>query len=502
MSEVSAYLAGVVAFDGDALVALTDDPNLLRKLDRKRWSPSSAKTMAKCPARWAGENLIEQAPDPFSPAEEGSTAHWVFEHLYRLPVAERTPQRALALLEGIDEKTATRAELCIVEPDADPALRSRWLADVWELVMPIWQVEDPTRVVVTGTERRLDTASVAGVPFRGVIDRTVLMLDESGRVTGVSVQDWKTSRKGGRSDYARRRWGDDHGDQLRLYALALENLDGRIPEQVQIIYTATGQTYVASLARPELDRVAAEFHATWAEMKASFLARRWQARTSALCGWCVLQSVCPAAASAGIAGRVDAVNAGEQAGILAVDSGTAANTPHTAQRHEREPKLALFKEETVMVQGFCDDKASVEASPDGRLNGESPAAAAVSFYANLASSTMQQAGIRQTRQSVQALANTYAYLVGAVQAEVSRPDDTTNPRSMMAGVNRLVREALVTALAAWPVPFGADADQFDAWAHRVQTRMASIVSVGLQLWLHGPDERPWETLAVSTQAAA
>ena len=156
-----------------------------------------------------------------------------------------------------------------------------------------------------------------------------------------------------------------------------------------------------------------------------------------------------------------------------------------------------------MIKGLSDYEASVESSLDGRLNGESPAAAAVSFFANLASATMQQAGVRQTRHGVQALANTYAYLVSTVQEQVFEPDDdTTSADSMMAGVNRLVRDALVTALAAWPVPFGVDIDQFDAWAQRVQTRMGSIVSVGLQLWLHGPGERPWEGLAERTEAAA
>ena len=62
-----------LAWDGDRL--LVTDPDAVSKISRKRLSPSTAKSMHSCGARYAAEKLMRGQEDPFAPAPFGTSVH-------------------------------------------------------------------------------------------------------------------------------------------------------------------------------------------------------------------------------------------------------------------------------------------------------------------------------------------------------------------------------------------------------------------------------------------
>src|SRR5690625_4237018 len=58
---------------------------IVGRIDRAYLSPSAVNAVVSCPARYAIERIVPRADDPHSPAELGTAAHTVLEHLFGLP---------------------------------------------------------------------------------------------------------------------------------------------------------------------------------------------------------------------------------------------------------------------------------------------------------------------------------------------------------------------------------------------------------------------------------
>lgn len=446
------------------------------RIGRRRLSPSVAKAMEGCPARWAVEQLLPRTADPFGAAEEGTSAHWVLEQLFGLAGPDRTPEAARSFLAAA-ASGAGGADI-ILPPAAD---LDRWRQEVWQLVAPALTAEDPGGVDVVGRELKLGwdgRAEVAGVPFRGTIDRLDRLPDGSLRVV-----DYKTARKG----MPTRRFGDrdPHGDQLRMYALALSRL-GEHVGRASIVYTATGQVYDASTAPSEMDRVAGDFAQAWTTLNGCTDSGVWPTAPSPLCGWCNACSICPAAAAAGRGEpRVPAGFAAAASSVIRVGA------PHTVRVSRTD------EEHTMNINRiFCDAKRWEEQGPDGRLNGDSPAAMAAFGFAAKATDLLAGARMPLTRTTVTAMARTLAHIVDAVQADVY------GSAGLMPGINTRLRGALWTAIEQFPVPFGEPEPAWDAWVKHVTIRTRSIALVAFEVWSTGPGERPWADLATPSELSA
>lgn len=165
------YLGNRVAWDGDRLI-VTDD-ELLARINKPYLSASTAKSMHSCPSRMVSDRAMPSGFDLFGAAELGTAAHTVLERLFTLPPGRRDRQHAAAIL------TELSREAPHFEDDvdyarsigADPVRHTQWVAAVSNAYSGVFDIEDPKAVEVFATEMMLDGVLVAGVPFKGFIDR-------------------------------------------------------------------------------------------------------------------------------------------------------------------------------------------------------------------------------------------------------------------------------------------------------------------------------------------
>ena len=273
-----------LAWDGDRLVTTTDEATAA--VDRARLSASTAKAVNSCPARMVADRLMRGPDDPLDPAPIGTAAHTVLERLF-------TPARGAAH-PGPDRVAAGRADAGAGVPGhpapvaGDRARRrsSRWRTEVGDRVAGIFELEDPRQVLVRRTEWPLDTVEVAGVPFTGFIDRADIVGD--GERVGCRIVDFKSGRYKGVAPF-----GDDHGDQLRVYAEAVRVADGRMPIAADLLYIGARRARSVSLSRREMSATLEGFARAWVDLKQHVAERAFPATPSPLCGWCPLVNSLP-----------------------------------------------------------------------------------------------------------------------------------------------------------------------------------------------------------------
>lgn len=486
-------LTGRLWFDDDVLVA---DRQLRAKMRRSRWSPSAAQSVQSCPARWAAEKLVcgPLDPDPFDAAPVGTAVHFCLETWYTLPPEERTEDALLDIVDALPGRYRDKlAEDEVVVPQPGPELE-RWLDVVYERLMPIMRLEDAAAVQVAGLERKLDDCTVGGVPFIGRIDRTDVVTDADGNRLGLGVRDYKTAVKGAKSPDKIAKFGDAHGDQARLYALAIADTDGELPFEASILYTATAQEHKPELDAESLDRVATMFADTWEEAGRAASSGRFAARPSGLCGWCPLVTVCPQAETRGFTARVDSGVYGELAGV-------ASTPPRDTPDHDLPPRIAASKpdpdssKEDRMAFLSDLDKRFVEKRGD-MLVGGSYASTAVHGIYQLAIETLHTRGVKPAWKAIDALAHTFASVVLDAQFEVSGED------SWQSGVNTRLRGSLHASLLVAPPPLdSSDQQVWREWAERTTHRLVEISRHATDLWENGTFETPWSYFTDSESVA-
>ncbi|MFS0885008.1 PD-(D/E)XK nuclease family protein [Aeromicrobium sp. 179-A 4D2 NHS] len=284
-------LPDVVAWDNDHLVIL--DHAITEQVERKALSPSTSKSMASCRARWLADRLLPDNDDRFAPAPLGTSGHLILERFYDLPPAERTSDRLmLLLLENADE------EYPVIDEDGNPialdpatvAEKQRWIGAVYDKIQRIFEMEAPQSVSVRQTEMPIDEVEIAGVPFNGHIDRVDDVFDENGNYIGVKVIDYKTG-----NPPKSLKFGDDHGDQMRLYKLAYEAKYGVTVVEATLYYTAVGKVRNVPISKAALNKTLKAFVASWKAHNDSIAQEAFITKPTPLCGWCPLVNSCPSA---------------------------------------------------------------------------------------------------------------------------------------------------------------------------------------------------------------
>jgi putative RecB family exonuclease len=242
-----------------------------------RLSPSGAGTFEQCPRRWR-HRYVDRLPDPPGEAAlAGSFAHRVLELLMQRPPLERTTDQAKSIARQEWPETEAAADYAALEYDEEKGRHFRWKA--WQAIEGLWKLEDPTTVDVAATERDIE-ADLAGVPFRGIVDR----LEREG--DGMVVTDYKS----GKAPSARFR--RPRLDQVLLYAAAVEADTGEMPVRARLLYL--GQRPVGiDVTRKELDVVTEKLASTWAGINRACETDEFEPRTGPLCGWCPYIDRCP-----------------------------------------------------------------------------------------------------------------------------------------------------------------------------------------------------------------
>lgn len=243
-------------------------------------SASRAADFQRCPLLYR-LRAIDRIPEPKTRAQVlGTVVHSVLEELYGLEQGDRAPDRAASLVPAAVDTFYEDDGGAEVVPLAD---RAGFEAEVAALVSTLYGVEDPQRFSPESCEQYLVTATAAGTPLHGYLDRVDLA------PTGeVRVVDYKTGKP------PRPRFQDQAMFQMRFYALMYQRIHGVAPTQLKLIYLKNGSWLTLSPDADSLAGTEATLDSLWAEIEQAGETGDFPPRTSRLCDWCAHQALCPA----------------------------------------------------------------------------------------------------------------------------------------------------------------------------------------------------------------
>lgn len=245
-------------------------------------SPSRAGDFMQCPLLYRFRTVDRIPERPSREAVRGTVVHQVLEDLFDLPPAERTLDRATAMLPAAwdlvrEQDEAVAAQLFETADEAEA-----WLRTAEPLLESYFRLEDPTRLQPAERELRVEV-ELDGLVLRGYVDR----LDRNA-AGDTRVVDYKTGRSPGEGFEQKALF------QMRFYALVLWRATGTVPRVLQLLYLGNGQ--VLRYEPDESDLVATErkVKALWAAIQRAHETGDWRPSPSKLCDWCDHQALCPA----------------------------------------------------------------------------------------------------------------------------------------------------------------------------------------------------------------
>ncbi len=294
-------------------------------------SPSRASDFKTCPLLYRFRSIDRLPETPTRDATRGTVVHAVLEHLYDLPAADRTLDRALATVtpqwqallaerpelaqlfpddpatdqlpleastaaaepvavtepadpasaQPADPASAEPADRPVVEPPADSEL-GRWLASARQLVANYFELEDP-RFLEPAAREELVEVVLDGLRLRGYIDR----LDVS-PAGDIRIVDYKTGSIPREAFEAKALF------QMKFYALVLWRTRGVVPRQLRLMYLSDIDTLSYQPEEQELARFEKTLQAIWKAIATASLTGDFRASPSRLCGWCSHHQLCPA----------------------------------------------------------------------------------------------------------------------------------------------------------------------------------------------------------------
>jgi putative RecB family exonuclease len=245
-------------------------------------SPSRASDFRTCPLKFR-LRTIDHLPEAPSPqALRGTVVHKVLEDLFDLPSADRTPDRAQAMLhaawEFVLDAEPSAAEMFTGDgPDV-----VAWLASCRESLRAYFTLEDPRRLEPAEREVYVETLLDSRLLLRGFVDRIDVARDGA-----IRVVDYKSSRAPGEGFEGTALF------QMRFYALVLWRTRGVVPALLQLIYLGDGKKL--SYEPDEHDLLATErlVEAVWRAMARARETGEWLPRRSRACSWCSFKAWCP-----------------------------------------------------------------------------------------------------------------------------------------------------------------------------------------------------------------
>jgi len=243
-------------------------------------SPSKVEAFKTCPLAFRLASIDKLPEQPTPAAVKGTLVHRALELLFCLPAPERTPAAAL---DGLEQAVAALDD----DPDyqalaLDGEAAATFRDDAARLVERYFLLEDPTRIHPIGVELMME-AEVGGVTLRGIIDR--LELDADGELV---VTDYKTGRTPREHD-ERGRLGGVH-----FYSLLCEQVLGRRPREVQLLYLSEPVAIVARPSEQSTRFLTKQVAALWSAVERACALDDFRPRPGRLCDWCGFKAFCPA----------------------------------------------------------------------------------------------------------------------------------------------------------------------------------------------------------------
>src|SRR5713101_594901 len=245
-------------------------------------SPSKVSSFKDCALAFRF-SVIDGLPEIPSPqAAKGTLVHRVLELLmWEEPPGRRSLDAALARLPRATEDVLgdeEYADLRLAGPDGEEA---EFLADAEQLVRNYFELEDPNRVRLLGTELRL-SVQLGSLTLRGIIDR--LELDDEGQLV---VTDYKTGFAP-REAYEERRLGGVH-----FYAYLCEQMLGRRPARVQLLHLREPLAITNVPTDMSIRGLEQRAMAIWAAVELACEREDFRPRPGRACDFCSYHAYCP-----------------------------------------------------------------------------------------------------------------------------------------------------------------------------------------------------------------
>jgi putative RecB family exonuclease len=270
-------------------------------------SPSKVSSFTDCALAFRF-SAIDRLPEPPAPwSTKGTLVHTALERLHLLPAPERTLEAGLDALAGAADDLRRDPDYTELQLDAEA--EAAFHDDAASLVRRYFQLEDPRRIEAIGLEVSLDV-DVEGVRLRGIIDR--LELDADGELV---VTDYKTGSVPS-VHHERKRLSGVH-----LYSLLCEQLLGRRPRRVQLLYLRQPVAIVTEPTDQSTRGTRRSLAAVWQAVERACAREDFRPQPSRLCDYCAFRAYCPAfggdpdAASQATPGNVGADGAGDTAPV-------------------------------------------------------------------------------------------------------------------------------------------------------------------------------------------
>jgi putative RecB family exonuclease len=248
---------------------------------RRALSPSRAADFMQCPLLYRFRTIDRLPQAPTEAAVRGTLVHAVLERLYDLPAAERTVERACAMVEPqwqhlLDREPRVRALFGEAETP------SAWLAGARTLLGRYFDLEDPTRLEPQARELPVEVDLENGLLLRGVVDR--LDVAPTGEMR---VVDYKTGRAPSESFETKALF------QMRFYALVLWRMRGEVPRLLQLVYLGSGEILRYTPDEGDLRATERKVRALWDAIERNRAAGDWRPKPGRMCGWCDHKAICP-----------------------------------------------------------------------------------------------------------------------------------------------------------------------------------------------------------------
>jgi putative RecB family exonuclease len=224
---------------------------------------------------------VERLPEPPSaPASKGTLVHLALQHLLWREPADRTLDNALCDLERAAWELSDDPEF--VGLDLTPEEWERFLAEARVLLSNYFRLEDPRSVRPIGLELKVE-AQLDRARVRGVIDR--LELDADGELV---VTDYKTGNT------PAERWEHKSLSGVNVYALICEQMFGRRPARVQLLYLSKPEAIIFTPQDNSTRGTAMKSNAVMdAVRRACDKDDGFRPRPSPLCEYCSFREFCP-----------------------------------------------------------------------------------------------------------------------------------------------------------------------------------------------------------------
>jgi putative RecB family exonuclease len=250
-------------------------------------SPSRASDFRTCPLMYRLRTIDHLPEKPSPDAVRGTVVHKVLEDLFDLPAADRTPERADAMVQSawefvLDAEPEIAGLFVGDGAPGDGEAMVEWLTSCRESLHAYFALEDPRRLEPAERELYVETLLDSRLLLRGFVDRIDIAPDGA-----IRVVDYKTGRSPGIGYEAKALF------QMRFYALVIWRTRGVVPALLRLVYLGDGQ--MVSYEPDEQDLIATErlVEAIWRAIEQARESREWLPSPGWACSWCSFQAHCP-----------------------------------------------------------------------------------------------------------------------------------------------------------------------------------------------------------------